>query len=73
MRELCFAQVNFSSNQKVLDFGCGYGSDLITLAQKHPELQLTGYTISREQAKLATNQVSAYQFQERIQIFNRDL
>lgn len=69
---MCFAQVNFSSNQKVLDFGCGYGSDLITLAQKHPELQLTGYTISREQAKLATNQVSAYQFQERIQIFNRD-
>ncbi|MGD1700258.1 type I polyketide synthase [Dapis sp. BLCC M229] len=72
LRELCFAQVNFLSCQNVLDFGCGYSSDLIDLAQKHPHLQLTGYTISSEQAKFGTKQVSAYQFQDRIQVLNRD-
>ncbi|NEQ82909.1 MAG: acyltransferase domain-containing protein, partial [Moorea sp. SIO2I5] len=72
LRKLCFAPVDFSSCNKVLDFGCGYGSDLITLAKSHPHLQLNGYTISREQAKFATNQVNGYQLQEQIQIFNRD-
>ncbi|MBO3459427.1 type I polyketide synthase, partial [Aetokthonos hydrillicola] len=72
LRNLCFAQVDFSSCKKVLDFGCGYGSDLITLGKTYPHLQLNGYTISSEQAKFATNQVKAYQLQEQIQIFNRD-
>ncbi|MFM2061665.1 MAG: hypothetical protein RLZZ507_1335 [Cyanobacteriota bacterium] len=72
LRNLCFAQVDFSSCQKVLDFGCGYGSDLITLGKTYPHLQLNGYTISSEQAKFATSQIHAYQLQEQIQVFNRD-
>ncbi|NEP57570.1 MAG: SDR family NAD(P)-dependent oxidoreductase, partial [Symploca sp. SIO2G7] len=72
LRRLCFSQVDFSSTKKVLDFGCGYGSDLITLAKSYPHLQLNGYTISSGQAKFATNQVKDYQLQEQIQIFNRD-
>ena len=72
LRNLCFAQVDFSSCKKVLDFGCGYGSDLITLGKTYPHLQLNGYTISSEQAKFATNQVNAYRLQEQIQVFNRD-
>ncbi|NEP29953.1 type I polyketide synthase [Moorena sp. SIO3B2] len=72
LRRLCFSQVDFSSTKKVLDFGCGYGSDLITLAKNHPHLQLNGYTISSGQAKFAANQVNDYQLQEQIQIFNRD-
>ncbi|NEO38501.1 MAG: SDR family NAD(P)-dependent oxidoreductase [Moorea sp. SIOASIH] len=72
LRELCFLEVDFLNRHKVLDFGCGYGSDLITLAQTYPHLQLNGYTISSEQAKFATDQVSTYQLQDRIQVFNRD-
>ncbi|NEQ65701.1 MAG: SDR family NAD(P)-dependent oxidoreductase, partial [Symploca sp. SIO2D2] len=72
LRRLCFSQVDFLSTKKVLDFGCGYGSDLITLAKTHPHLQLDGYTISSDQAKFATNQVTDYQLQDQIQIFNRD-
>ncbi|NEP47792.1 MAG: SDR family oxidoreductase [Moorea sp. SIO3C2] len=72
LRRLCFSLVDFSSTKKVLDFGCGYGSDLITLAKNHPHLQLNGYTISSGQAKFAANQVNDYQLQEQIQIFNRD-
>ena len=37
----------------MLDFGCGYGTDLIRLATEHPELELAGYTISAGQAAFA--------------------
>ncbi|MUG91819.1 SDR family NAD(P)-dependent oxidoreductase [Scytonema sp. UIC 10036] len=72
LRKLLFAQVDFSSCQKVLDFGCGYASDLIQLAQKYEHLQLNGYTISSEQAKLGSTKVAEKQLQERVKIFNRD-
>ncbi|MBO3463651.1 type I polyketide synthase, partial [Aetokthonos hydrillicola] len=72
LRKLLFAQVDFSSCQKVLDFGCGYASDLIQLAQKYEHLQLNGYTISSEQAKLGSTKVEEKQLQGRVKIFNRD-
>jgi acyl transferase domain-containing protein len=72
LRKLLFAQVDFSSCQKVLDFGCGYASDLIQLAQKYEHLQLNGYTISSEQAKLGSTKADEKQLQERVKIFNRD-
>ncbi|MDB9520157.1 type I polyketide synthase [Roseofilum reptotaenium CS-1145] len=72
LRELCFSQVDFSACQTVLDFGCGYGSDIISLGQKHPHLQLNGYTISSEQAKFATQQVKGYGLEKQIKVFNRD-
>ncbi|MEH1949612.1 MAG: type I polyketide synthase [Nostoc sp.] len=72
LRKLLFAQVNFSACQKVLDFGCGYASDLIQLAKKHEHLQLNGYTISSEQAKLGSTKVEENQLQGRVKIFNRD-
>ena len=72
LRKLLFAQVDFSSCEKVLDFGCGYASDLIQLAQKYEHLQLNGYTISSEQAKLGSTKVDERQLQERVKIFNRD-
>jgi len=72
LRKLLFSLVDFSSCQKVLDFGCGYGSDLIQLAEKYEHLQLTGYTISSEQAKFALQRVTKNQLQGRVKIFNRD-
>lgn len=72
LRKLLFAQVDFSSCQKVLDFGCGYASDLIQLAQKYEHLQLNGYTISSEQAKFGSTKVDEKQLQDRVKIFNRD-
>ncbi|WP_254174386.1 type I polyketide synthase [Planktothrix pseudagardhii] len=72
LRKLLFALVDFSKCQKVLDFGCGYGSDLIQLAERYEHLQLTGYTISSEQAKFALQRVTKSQLQERVKIFNRD-
>ncbi|NEP11407.1 MAG: SDR family NAD(P)-dependent oxidoreductase [Symploca sp. SIO2C1] len=72
LRQLLFAQVDFAACQKVLDFGCGYSSDVIQLAQKYEHLQLNGYTISSEQAKFGSTRVRESQLQERVKIYNRD-
>ena len=72
MRELLFSEVDFSSCANVLDFGCGYGSDLMVLAEKYSHLDLCGYTISSDQALLAKQKAAARGFQERVRIFNRD-
>ncbi|MBF0117311.1 MAG: SDR family NAD(P)-dependent oxidoreductase [Desulfobacterales bacterium] len=72
LRDLLFAKVNFSSCSNVLDFGCGYGSDLISLGKSHKHLKLTGYTISGEQAQIASKKVSDQNFEDRIKIFNKD-
>jgi len=72
LRQLLFAQVDFAACQKVLDFGCGYSSDVIQLAQKYEHLQLNGYTISSEQAKFGSTKVRENQLQERVKIYNRD-
>ncbi|HRI68674.1 MAG TPA: SDR family NAD(P)-dependent oxidoreductase, partial [Polyangium sp.] len=50
MRRVLFRHVDFATCRRVLDFGCGYATDLMVLAKRHPHLQLDGYTISTEQA-----------------------
>lgn len=72
MREVLFSHVNFDRCHKVLDFGCGYGSDLITLAQKYPHLELNGYTIASQQAQVGTKKIAAHGLQDRVKIFNRN-
>jgi myxalamid-type polyketide synthase MxaE and MxaD len=72
MRDVLFHKVNFSACQKILDFGCGYGTDLLLLAQKYPHLQLDGYTLSDQQLKTAIEKATALDVHDRIHIFKRD-
>lgn len=72
MREALFRRVDLSACRSVLDFGCGYSSDLVALAQKHPHLRLTGYTIAAEQARIGAEKVKRLGLAERIQVLNRD-
>jgi len=72
LRRLLFAEVDFASCHAALDFGCGYGSDLMVLAQKYPHLSLSGYTISSDQASIGNKKVATYGLQEQVQVFNRD-
>ncbi|MEZ4867757.1 MAG: type I polyketide synthase [Caldilineaceae bacterium] len=72
MRQMLFAEVDFAACRKVLDFGCGYGSDLIALAARYDHLELCGYTISSEQAQVAVQKVAMGGLQARVQVFNRD-
>ncbi len=72
MRRILFSHVDFAACQTVLDFGCGYASDLISLAEAYPHLRLNGYTISAQQAQVGLEKVKAHHLQDRVHIFNRD-
>lgn len=71
-RQLFFGDLPFSSIHNVLDFGCGYATDLIDLAQQHPHLQLNGYTISANQAQLGRQRAQTHDLAEHITIYHRD-
>jgi acyl transferase domain-containing protein/SAM-dependent methyltransferase/aryl carrier-like protein len=72
MRDVLFHLVDFSSCQRLLDFGCGYSTDLINFAQKYPHLQLDGYTLSDQQLKMGMGRVTELALQDRIHIFKKD-
>ncbi|NBD13542.1 type I polyketide synthase [Corallococcus silvisoli] len=72
LRSVLFRGVRWSSVRKVLDFGCGYASDLISLARRFPHLRLDGYTISAEQAAIDAERVRARGLQDRVRVFARD-
>lgn len=72
MRRVLFRGIDFPSIRTVLDFGCGYGSDLLALALGHAHLRLHGYTISAEQAKLANGKFVARGLQDRASVFHRN-
>lgn len=72
LRSVLFGGVRWESVRKVLDFGCGYASDLISLGRRFPHLTLHGYTLSAEQAAIDAERVRARGLQERIRVFARD-
>ncbi|WP_437594341.1 type I polyketide synthase [Sorangium sp. So ce1000] len=72
MRQVAFRHVDFLSCSKVLDFGCGHAADLIALAEQHPHLELHGYTISPEQARIGHRKLRAHRLEDRVKIFNCD-
>lgn len=72
LRTLLFSTVDFATCRTVMDFGCGYGTDLIALAEQHPHLVLCGYTISNEQAAVGQQKVASRGLAERIDIFCRN-
>ncbi|NEQ65234.1 MAG: SDR family NAD(P)-dependent oxidoreductase, partial [Symploca sp. SIO2D2] len=72
IRNIGWKKVNFSSCYKVLDIGCGHGTDLIALAQEHNHLELCGYTISGQQVELGNQKIKQLNLEQRIIIINGD-
>jgi SAM-dependent methyltransferase/acyl carrier protein len=72
LRQVLFRTVDFSEVQRVLDIGCGYGSDLLRLAREQAHLQLDGYTISAKQVEICSQKIALASFQDRIQVHHRD-
>jgi acyl transferase domain-containing protein/NAD(P)-dependent dehydrogenase (short-subunit alcohol dehydrogenase family)/SAM-dependent methyltransferase len=72
LREGVFRQVDFSRVRKMLDFGCGYASDLCTLALRHPHLEGTGYTLSTEQMKVGQKKAKLLGIGDRVHIYKSD-
>ncbi|MBP0010702.1 SDR family NAD(P)-dependent oxidoreductase, partial [Roseofilum sp. Belize Diploria] len=72
IRNIGWQKVDFSACQKVLDIGCGHGTDLITLGQKYNHLELCGYTISDRQVELGNKKINQLNLEQRIKILNGD-
>ncbi len=72
LRNALLDSVDLSRVERALDFGCGYGSDLLTLAERNPHLRLHGYTISPEQAEIGARRLEARGHGGRAQIYHRD-
>jgi acyl transferase domain-containing protein/NAD(P)-dependent dehydrogenase (short-subunit alcohol dehydrogenase family)/SAM-dependent methyltransferase/acyl carrier protein len=72
LREGVFRKVDFGRVRKMLDFGCGYASDLCTLAVRHPHLEGTGYTLSVEQMKVGQKKAKRLGLEDRVRIYQRD-
>ncbi len=72
MRMVAFSTVDFSKVLRVMDIGCGLGTDLIVLAEAHPGLQGVGYTISPAQAQAAGQRIAARGLGQRLAVHCRD-
>ena len=72
LRRVLFRGIDFLSIRRVLDFGCGHGSDAISLAEQHRHLAVDGFTISAKQAEFANREAAARNLQDRVSIYNCD-
>lgn len=72
MRQVLFRHVDFDKCTRALDFGCGFSTDILHLAEQHPQLALDGYTISAEQAEVGKRRIGKRELQERVNVYNRD-
>jgi myxalamid-type polyketide synthase MxaE and MxaD len=54
IRRLLFRHVDFERAERAFDMGCGYGSDLVDLARRHPHLRGAGFSLSEKQVEVAS-------------------
>ena len=72
LRATAFRYHDLRTSARVLDFGCGMGTDIMELAQLYPHLKLDGYTISPEQAQYGQRKVAERGLSGQVTIYNRD-
>lgn len=72
MRQVLFYQEDFQRLQRVLDFGCGHGTDVIRIAELYPHLETTGFTITCAQADLGNKRIAQKGLSSRATIFHAD-
>lgn len=71
-RDVIFRGIDFSAIRSVMDFGCGYGTDLRNLASAHAHLTADGYTLSAKQADLGNQKAREADLADRVHIYRRD-
>ena len=72
LKEALFEGILWNKTRNLLDMGCGFSTDLISLAKAHPQLRATGYTITPKQAELGRQRVAAAGLDDRVEVFLRD-
>ncbi|WP_428242464.1 SDR family NAD(P)-dependent oxidoreductase [Gynuella sp.] len=72
LRQVLFFKEPLNCMQRVLDFGCGHGADVIQLAEMFPNLHSHGFTITEDQARLGNQRINSRQLTSRARIFHKD-
>jgi myxalamid-type polyketide synthase MxaE and MxaD len=72
LRKVLFRGIDFAQVRNVLDFGCGYGTDLSNMAAAHPHLVCDGYTLSPKQAELGNRRAKERGLAGRVSLYCRD-
>ena len=72
LRATAFRYHDLRTSSRVLDFGCGMGTDLMELATLYPQLKLDGYTISGAQAQYGQRKAAERGVADRVTIHHRD-
>jgi NADP-dependent 3-hydroxy acid dehydrogenase YdfG/aryl carrier-like protein/trans-aconitate methyltransferase len=72
IRRVLFGKEPVATFGRVLDLGCGLGTDLIELASAHPGLIGHGLTVSEEDARSAEALIRSRGLQDRVKIIRED-
>lgn len=68
LRDVLFRHVDFENCHTILDIGCGYGEDVVSLGMQYPHLKLCGNTISPKQVDLAMQRINQAGLSDRVMI-----
>ncbi|MFM2061288.1 MAG: hypothetical protein RLZZ507_958 [Cyanobacteriota bacterium] len=71
-KRILYSGIDFSKVYKVIDIGCGFGTDLIDLSMTYPHIIGDGFTIASNQAQEAANRVQNKGLGDRLRIFCKD-
>lgn len=71
-REVLFEGIAFDAINTVQDIGCGYGTDLIALANHYPHITCYGHTLSAEQREFGSTRAAQKGVSDRVTIFQRN-
>ena len=72
LRQVLFHGLDFNNIEKVFDFGCGHGTDVIQIAATYPHVKTHGFTITRAQAALGNKRIAERGLESRAAIFHKD-
>ncbi|AGT08111.1 beta-ketoacyl synthase N-terminal-like domain-containing protein [Paracoccus aminophilus] len=72
MRAQSLRGIDFSQVERVLDVGCGYGTDVFDLAAAHDHLRLDAYNITLAQVDVVAKEIAARNLGRRVRVFHRD-
>jgi acyl transferase domain-containing protein/acyl carrier protein/SAM-dependent methyltransferase len=72
MRHVLYCKENFDQITKVLDIGCGHGTDIIKLVKTYSHIYANGFTITKAQADLGNKRIADMNLSDRAEIFYKD-
>ncbi len=73
MWAVLFDGLDLSHAERVMDIGCGYGTDLLRIAEAEPHLALTGVNISSEQIKITSERIRAAGLKKRVTLLEANV